>query len=261
MRRTYPSSHPSSKNTSRPARSPEPGALCFSRSILPRISLSPPQPPKRPVGCREGSALIPFVQLRTEFCFATCKPRCTLRWVVTRPSDDTREHTLRRLRGGYVSGRLDTETLQRRVECALGSSDSGELAGLTADLPAPRRVRWRDRLQRRPSRLSMPDVVAGRLVLGRSPSCQLVLGDDTVSRRHAELRIVDGIWMLRDLGSSNGTWVNGRRVVRPKSGRATRSPSATAGSGSRPRRGARGSAPPRCGSRARTRRGSSSRCG
>jgi pSer/pThr/pTyr-binding forkhead associated (FHA) protein len=34
-----------------------------------------------------------------------------------------------------------------------------------------------------------------------------------VSRRHAELRIVDGRWILRDLGSSNGTWVNGRRVM------------------------------------------------
>ncbi len=35
----------------------------------------------------------------------------------------------------------------------------------------------------------------------------------TVSRRHAELRIETGCWLLRDLGSSNGTWVNGRRVV------------------------------------------------
>jgi pSer/pThr/pTyr-binding forkhead associated (FHA) protein len=50
-------------------------------------------------------------------------------------------------------------------------------------------------------------------VIGRSSSCQLVLADDTVSRRHAELRIEDGRWLLRDLGSSNGTWVNGRPVV------------------------------------------------
>ena len=40
-----------------------------------------------------------------------------------------------------------------------------------------------------------------------------MLGDDTVSRRHAELRAEDGRWLLRDLGSSNGTWVNGRRVI------------------------------------------------
>ena len=40
-----------------------------------------------------------------------------------------------------------------------------------------------------------------------------MFADDTVSRRHAELRLHDGRWMLRDLGSSNGTWVNGRRVM------------------------------------------------
>jgi len=50
-------------------------------------------------------------------------------------------------------------------------------------------------------------------VIGRSSACQIVLGDDTVSRRHAELRYDDGRWMLRDLGSSNGTYVNGRLVT------------------------------------------------
>jgi pSer/pThr/pTyr-binding forkhead associated (FHA) protein len=40
-----------------------------------------------------------------------------------------------------------------------------------------------------------------------------VLSDDTVSRRHAELWLVDGRWHVRDLGSSNGTYLNGRRVV------------------------------------------------
>jgi pSer/pThr/pTyr-binding forkhead associated (FHA) protein len=50
-------------------------------------------------------------------------------------------------------------------------------------------------------------------VLGRSSACELVLADDTVSRRHAELRAEDGRWIVRDLDSSNGTWVNGRRVI------------------------------------------------
>ena len=40
-----------------------------------------------------------------------------------------------------------------------------------------------------------------------------MFADDTVSRRHAELRLREGSWILRDLGSSNGTWVNGRRVM------------------------------------------------
>ena len=59
-------------------------------------------------------------------------------------------------------------------------------------------------------------------MIGRSSACQLVLGDDTVSRRHAELRIEDGRWLLRDLGSSNGTY--GQRAPaspRPRSAPAT----------------------------------------
>jgi FHA domain/Domain of unknown function (DUF1707) len=129
-----------------------------------------------------------------------------------RPSEDTRERTVARLRVGYVAGRLDTDTFSRRIDRALGAACGEELRGLTADLPAPRR-RWRDLLPRGRRRTVLPPVTAGRVLLGRSSACQLVFTDDTVSRRHAELRIIDGRWMLRDLDSSNGTWVNGRRVI------------------------------------------------
>ena len=129
-----------------------------------------------------------------------------------RPSEDTRERTVARLRRGYVAGRLDTDTFSRRVDRALQASCGDELHGLTADLPAPRR-RLRDLVPRRHRRGVLPPVTSGHVLLGRSSACQLVFADDTVSRRHAELRIVEGRWMLRDLGSSNGTWVNGRRVV------------------------------------------------
>jgi hypothetical protein len=124
-----------------------------------------------------------------------------------------------RLRRGYVAGRLDTDTFSRRVDRALQASCGDELRGLTADLPAPshsRLVRLRALLRApgRPARLPALDTLAaGRLLLGRSSSCQLVFADDTVSRRHAELFLDGGRWLLRDLGSANGTWVNGRRVV------------------------------------------------
>jgi hypothetical protein len=137
-----------------------------------------------------------------------------------RPSDETREHTLARLRRGYVTGRLNTETFASRVDSALHASCGQELHGLTADLPAPAMpplARLRAlfaRAGRRSTRLPpLESLSGGRLVLGRSSRCQLVFADDTVSRQHAELRLVDGRWILRDLGSSNGTWVNGRRVM------------------------------------------------
>jgi pSer/pThr/pTyr-binding forkhead associated (FHA) protein len=57
------------------------------------------------------------------------------------------------------------------------------------------------------------EIQQAQLVIGRSSGCELVLADDTVSRRHAELFTEDGRWLLRDLDSSNGTWLNGRRIV------------------------------------------------
>jgi pSer/pThr/pTyr-binding forkhead associated (FHA) protein len=51
-------------------------------------------------------------------------------------------------------------------------------------------------------------------VIGRSRHCDLVLGEPTVSRLHAELREENTGWVIADLGSTNGTWVNGWRVQR-----------------------------------------------
>ncbi|MDO4240317.1 FHA domain-containing protein [Micrococcus sp.] len=56
--------------------------------------------------------------------------------------------------------------------------------------------------------------------VGRHPDADILLDDVTVSRRHVELRAVDGGHQLVDLGSLNGTYVNGDRVddVRLRSG-------------------------------------------
>lgn len=52
----------------------------------------------------------------------------------------------------------------------------------------------------------------GKLVLGRESSCDLQLDDSSVSRRHVKLtRIMSG-YLLEDLGSTNGTSVNGKPV-------------------------------------------------
>ncbi len=52
------------------------------------------------------------------------------------------------------------------------------------------------------------------LVLGRDPGCGVPLPADDVSRRHARLSPVDDGHLLEDLGSTNGTHVNGERVAR-----------------------------------------------
>lgn len=47
------------------------------------------------------------------------------------------------------------------------------------------------------------------MVLGRAPGCDLVLDDDRISRRHARLTAREGGWTVADLGSKNGTAVDG----------------------------------------------------
>jgi hypothetical protein len=60
------------------------------------------------------------------------------------------------------------------------------------------------------------EIDASPVVLGRGKDCNVVLDDPSVSRRHAEVRLEpEGHWVV-DLGSTNGTEVNGRRVDRAK---------------------------------------------
>lgn len=49
--------------------------------------------------------------------------------------------------------------------------------------------------------------------VGRDAACELHLDDPLASRRHASVEYRDGLWWIRDLGSRNGTLVNGRRVT------------------------------------------------
>jgi len=51
-----------------------------------------------------------------------------------------------------------------------------------------------------------------RTLIGRSPECHVFLDDVTVSRRHAEILHEDDRYVIRDLGSLNGTFVNRRRI-------------------------------------------------
>ncbi len=52
----------------------------------------------------------------------------------------------------------------------------------------------------------------GETVVGRSPYCSIVVSSRRVSRQHCALRLMDGKLSVSDLGSSNGTWVNGEPV-------------------------------------------------
>lgn len=50
------------------------------------------------------------------------------------------------------------------------------------------------------------------LLVGRSFKCEVVLPESTVSNRHAELHRQEDGWAIKDLGSHNGTYIDGRRI-------------------------------------------------
>jgi transcriptional regulator with GAF, ATPase, and Fis domain len=52
----------------------------------------------------------------------------------------------------------------------------------------------------------------GAILIGRVPEAEICLDDDAVSRRHARIVVADGAVAVTDLGSHNGTQVNGERI-------------------------------------------------
>jgi len=145
-----------------------------------------------------------------------------------RVSDADRDRVLAELRNGYAEGRLTHDTFDYRVDEVLRARVSSELRRLVADLPKRRRLgamvraSWRraltvaDRWMRgRPPVLTLPGGPQIRFTIGREAACDMMLADLTVSRWHASLqRDADG-WLLADLGSTNGTRLNGWRVKGP----------------------------------------------
>jgi FHA domain/Domain of unknown function (DUF1707) len=148
---------------------------------------------------------------------------------VFRASDEDRDEVIRILCEGSAEGRLSQDTFLARVERALRARNAEELGQLHRDLPSPERHStllarvscWRSSLTAAvraawpPSglpTLALPRGPRTVFTIGRSPACDLALADPTVSWMHAELHRTEDAWVLVDLGSRNGTRVNGWRA-------------------------------------------------
>jgi hypothetical protein len=168
-----------------------------------------------------------------------------------RASDEERDQAVGELRDQFAEGRLSHETFMHRMDAALGARDRRQLDRLLADLPPGRAAGAlgglvagvRDRARRalgrlaaergalsaairdslparaagdgRPGALIFPAGAARWYTIGREQACDLLIEDLTVSRMHARLERAGDGWLLTDLGSTNGTRLNGWRIREP----------------------------------------------
>ena len=173
-----------------------------------------------------------------------------------RASDAERDHAVSELRNEFAEGRLSHETFMHRMQSALDARNRGQLAGLFTDLPSRRpglMARFRAALRRAdataredrpiagpsllpqrippapsgresrpadPAPLVFPPGSGTRFTIGRARDCDLCLTDLSVSRTHALLVRREEGWVLSDLGSHNGTRLNGWLVREPVQVRA-----------------------------------------
>ncbi len=159
-----------------------------------------------------------------------------------RVSDAEREEVAGFLRDRTAERYLSIDTFSERLDLVYEASSPEDLHGLVDDLPgapggkphstwhrlseaARQTLRAATRLIDEPAQPLLVDpAMRGRLgrsrfTLGRSPNCDYLLSDPTASRYHAELQLEGERWILTDLRSTNGTYVNGRRVWQAEIGR------------------------------------------
>jgi hypothetical protein len=151
--------------------------------------------------------------------------------MVTAAAGTSRGRLARTLNAAYAGGLLSEETFLRRIDELLDARviEPARLVG-DLNLRSPRGT-WLTRTSaavtralrmspraaiRTPPRLLALDWsgAESEMLIGRHASCDVVLDDLVVSRRHAQLRFRDGRWILQDLASTNGTLVNGVTVGR-----------------------------------------------
>ena len=65
--------------------------------------------------------------------------------------------------------------------------------------------------KRKPARWELDKEV----IVGRGGNCDIPIGDEFASNLHAKIYEIEGRFYVEDLGSTNGTYVNGRRITYP----------------------------------------------
>ena len=126
------------------------------------------------------------------------------------PGDGQRASVVRVLRHDLYGTRITTRK---------GSRDTGigtVSAPAAPSAPAPSKNRpTRLVVSEGPLRGTTLPLTSSAILIGRAPSCTLVLDDDYSSSRHARIFPSGDQWILEDLGSTNGTFIGNQRVSTP----------------------------------------------
>lgn len=91
-----------------------------------------------------------------------------------------------------------------------GESDTSPLPGSDATIRAPSGVAFCDE-----AGSAVITCADGEIIGRQSVGAEYLATMLTVSRRHCRLSLTAGGWMIEDMGSSNGTWLNGARISGP----------------------------------------------
>jgi FHA domain-containing protein len=123
-----------------------------------------------------------------------------------------------RVRDGSVRAAARFDGLPEKLQCEVADAVEGTRKLRLADLEAARQQR---RTAEQP-RVRLMDASGFDMLLepamdvvrlGRAPDNDVVLESKNVSRYHAQLRWVESGWLVYDLSSTNGTWLDGRRLT------------------------------------------------
>jgi len=149
---------------------------------------------------RDADALVHIDDQQVSRLHATVEPT-SRGWLVT---DHSRN-------GIFLDGRRTTSVLVTTpTEVALGHPVDGVVVSMT---PIAEGVPPRSPAPTHARKTGVHDVPGATITVGRLPENDVVLDDLLVSRHHALLKRSQGRWSVRDLGSANGTYLNGRRIT------------------------------------------------
>jgi len=104
---------------------------------------------------------------------------------------------------------LDGDEVTAGVPAVTGDEGADTAVDALAELPEGAAVLV---VRRGPNAGSVFNIENGEVAAGRHPESEIFLDDITVSRRHAVISATDDRYVVRDVGSLNGTYVNHERV-------------------------------------------------